>query len=126
MMKSKIFSLALIPIMSIPMVITLVFADDYIPILQIALTGWRYRSPNPILSDVLFFESGFFLILGAMLAGVALYLSWSPGWMALFVDPVFHWRIIKKEREIPASHLLGFLVIGVGIAYILAAVIVTL
>lgn len=112
--------------MLIPLVITLAFADDYIPILQIALSGWRYRSPNLILSDIFFFEAGFFLIFGAMLAGAVLYLSWSPGWMALFVDPVFHWKIIKKEREIPAALLLGFLVIGMGIVYILASVIVTL
>ena len=46
--------------------------------------------------------------------------------MALFVDPVFRWRIIKKEREIPAALILGFLVMGTGIIYILAAVIVTL
>lgn len=126
MIKSRFFWIALVLLMLIPLVITLAFADDYIPILQIALSGWRYRSPNLILSDIFFFEAGFFLIFGAMLAGAVLYLSWSPGWMALFVDPVFHWKIIKKEREIPAALLLGFLVIGMGIVYILASVIVTL
>ena len=126
MIKSRFFWIALVLLMLIPLVITLAFADDYIPILQIALSGWRYRSPNLILSDIFFFEAGFFLIFGAMLAGAVLYLSWSPGWMALFVDPVFHWKIIRKEREIPAALLLGFLVIGMGIVYILASVIVTL
>jgi len=126
MTKSRFFWIALVLLMLIPLVITLAFADDYIPILQIALSGWRYRSPNLILSDIFFFEAGFFLIFGAMLAGAVLYLSWSPGWMALFVDPVFHWKIIKKEREIPAALLLGFLVIGMGIVYVLASVIVTL
>ena len=61
MLKSKIFWIALILLMFIPMVITFAFADYYIPILQIALVGLRYRSPNLILSDILFFEAGFFL-----------------------------------------------------------------
>jgi hypothetical protein len=112
--------------MFVPMVITFAFADDYIPILQIALDSLRYRSATLILSDILFFEAGFFVVFGAMLAGAVLYLAWSPGWMALFVDPVFHWRIIKKEREIPAALILGFLVMCMGIIYIITAAIITL
>jgi hypothetical protein len=46
--------------------------------------------------------------------------------MALFVDPVFHWKLVKKVREISAALLLGVLVMAMGIAYILVAVIVTL
>ena len=126
MMKSKIFWIALTLPLFVPMVITFAFSDDYIPLLQIGLSSLRYQSANIVLSNVLFFEAGFFLVFGAMLAGAVLYLSWSPGWMALFVDPVFRWRIIKKEREIPAALILGFLVMGTGIIYILAAVIVTL
>ena len=126
MLKSKIFWIALILLMFIPMVITFAFADYYIPILQIALVGLRYRSPNLILSDILFFEAGLFLFFGAMFSGVVLYLSWSPGWMALFVDPVFHWKIVKKEREIPAALLLGFIIIGMGIIYILSSITVAL
>ena len=108
------------------MVITFAFADDYIPILQIALSSLRYRSATLILSDILFFEAGFFVVFGAMLAGAVLYLAWSPGWMSLFVDPVFHWRIIKKERETPSALIIGFLVICIGIIYIITAAIITL
>jgi len=46
--------------------------------------------------------------------------------MALFVDPVFNWKIVKKEREIPAALILGLLIIAIGIIYISAAIIVTL
>jgi hypothetical protein len=126
MLKSKIFWFALTLLMFVPMVITFAFADDYIPILQIALSSLRYQSTTLILSDILFFEAGFFVVFGAMLAGAVLYLSWSPGWMAVFVDPVFHWRIIKKEREIPAALIIGFLVICMGIIYIITAAIITL
>ena len=126
MLKSKIFWIALFLLMFIPMAITFAFADDYISILRIALRSLKYRFASLILSDILFFEAGFLLVLGAMFSGTVLYLSWSPGWMALFVDPVFHWRLVKKVREIPAALLLGFLVMGIGIIYILVAVTVTL
>ena len=126
MLKSKIFWIALILLMFVPMTITFAFLDQYVPILQSALAAWRHRSANLILSDILFFEAGFFLFFGALLAGAVLYLAWSPGWMALFVDPVFHWKIVKKEREIPSALILGFLIMIIGISYISAAIIVAL
>ena len=110
----------------VPMLIDFVYINDYLPILRVAFPFWSERSDIYILSDILFFEGGFFLVFGAMLAGAVLYLSWSPGWMALFVDPVFHWRIVKKEREIPAALILGFLIMAMGIIYISASVIITL
>jgi len=126
LLKSKIFWVVLILLMFVPMVITFVFADYYIPILQTVLQGWRYRSDNLILSDILFYEAGFFLIFGAMLAGTVLFLAWKPDRLALFVEPVFRWTIIEKEREIPAALLLGLLLIGIGIIYISVSVMVTL
>ena len=126
MLKSKIFWIALILLMFVPMTITFAFLDQYVPILQSALAAWRHRSANLILSDILFFDAGFFVIFGALLAGAVLYLAWSPGWMALFVDPVFHWKIVKKEREIPSALILGFLIMIIGISYISAAIIVAL
>jgi hypothetical protein len=125
MLKSKIFWIALILLLFVPIAITFAFFDSYVPILQSALTAWRYRPNNLILSDILFFEAGCFLFFGALLAGVVLYTAWSPGWMGLFVDPVFHWKIVKKEREIPAALILGFLVIAIGIIYLSAAIIVS-
>ena len=46
-------------------------------------------SENVILSDVLFFEAGFFLVFGAMLAGAVMFISWKPDRLGLFVEPVF-------------------------------------
>jgi hypothetical protein len=46
--------------------------------------------------------------------------------MALFVDPVFRWEIVKKEREIPAAFVVGIVILVVGVIYILAAILVTL
>ena len=126
MLRSKIFWIAFILLLLFPMALTFVLANNYIPFLQTALRSLRNRPADLILSDILFYEAGFFLILGAMVAGAVLYLSWSPGWMALFVDPVFHWRLVKKEREIPAALIIGFMIIAVGIVYISAAIAITL
>ena len=126
MLRNKIFWIALLLLLLVPMALTFVLANNYIPFLQTALRSLRNRPADLILSDILFFEAGFFLILGAMVAGAVLYLSWSPGWMALFVDPVFHWRLVKKEREIPAALIIGFMIIAVGIVYISAAIAISL
>ena len=126
LLKSKIFWIVVIPLMFVPMVITFIFTDDYIPIVQSVLPGWRYRSYNLILSDILFYEAGFFFVFGAMLAGAVLFLAWKPDRLALFVEPVFRLTIIEKEREIPAALLLGLLLIAMGIVYISASAIVML
>lgn len=110
----------------VPMLIDSVYLNDYLPILRTAFPFWGERSAIYILSDILFLEAGFFLIFGAVFAGTVIYLAWSPGWMALFVDPVFHWKIVKKEREIPASLVAGLVIIAVGVVYMSAAILATL
>lgn len=64
--------------------------------------------------------------MGAVIARTVMHLALSPGWMALFADPVFHRKIVKKEREIPVALMLGLLITAIGIIYISAAIIVTL
>jgi hypothetical protein len=125
-MKSNLWWMLFVFLLFVPMLIDFVYLNDYLPILRTAFPFWSERSAAYILSDILFFEAGFFLIFGAVFAGVVLYLAWSPGWMALFVDPVFRWTIIKKEREIPASLVAGLIIIAVGVVYILTAILVTL
>jgi hypothetical protein len=125
-LKSDLWWMLFVFLLFVPMLIDFVYLNDCLSILRTAFPFWSERSAIYILSDILFFEAGFFLIFGAMFAGVVLYLAWSPGWMALFVDPVFHWKIVKKEREIPASLVAGLIIIAVGVVYILAAILVTL
>ena len=126
MLKSKIFWIALILLLFVPMIITFVFSDYLISIFHSDLFGWDYMSENIILSNVLFFEAGFFLVFGAMLAGAVMFISWEPDRLGLFVEPVFRWTIIKKEREIPAALLLGLIMIMTGISYFSVSIIVTL
>jgi hypothetical protein len=125
-LKSNIWWMLFVFLLFVPMLIDFVYLNDYLPILQTAFPFWSERSAIYILSDILFFEGGFLLIFGAVFAGAVIYLAWSPGWMALFVNPVFHWKIVKKEREIPAALIVGLILIAMGIIYISAAIIVTL
>ena len=123
MLKSKIFWVALVSLMFVPMVITFTFAGDLIATFQ---NDWNFRPGNYILSDILFYEAGFFLLFGPMLAGAVLFLSWKTDRLALFVEPVFRLKIIQKEREIPAALLLGLLMIIIGIIYISISITITL
>ena len=123
MLKSKIFWGALVSLMFVPMVITFTFAKNLIATFQ---NEWNFRPGNYILSDILFYEAGFFLLFGAMLAGAVLFLSWKTDRLALFVEPVFRLKIIQKEREIPAALLLGLLMIIIGIIYVSASITITL
>ena len=123
MLKSKIFWVTLVSLMFIPMVITFIFAGDLIAAFQ---NDWNFKPGNYILSDILFYEAGFFLLFGAMLAGAVLFLSWKTDRLALFVEPVFRLKIIQKEREIPAALLLGLLMIIIGIIYISTSITISL
>ena len=81
------------------MIITFAFSDYLISIFQGDLFGWNYMSENVISNDVLFFEVGFFLIFGAMLAEAVMFISWKPDRLGLFVEPVFGWTLIKKKEK---------------------------
>jgi hypothetical protein len=120
MLKRKIFWIALILVMFVPMVVTFVFADELVTVFHN-----EFRPDTYVLSDLLFYEAGIFLAFGAVFAGVVLFVGWKPDMLSLFVEPVFRWTIIKKEREIPSSLLLGLLILSVGIIYIAVSVIIT-
>jgi hypothetical protein len=110
-----------------PMVIEVAFVSDYLQILRRLFPFWEYRAQYLVLSDILFFEGGLFLIIGALLAGVTLYNAWVPdAFKARFTESLFNWKIIRKGREISPALKIGLILIGAGIIYILAAIIVTL
>ena len=123
MVKNWIIWIVLIGLMFVPMFVTFAFSDTLISAFQ---DEWNYRSGNYILSNLLFYEAGFFLVFGAMLAGAVLFTAWKPDRLALFVDSIFRVTIIKKERDIPSALLLGLLIIGIGIIYIFASITITL
>ena len=110
-----------------PIVIDVAFIFNYLPILQRLFPFWEYRPTYLVLSDILFFEGGLFLVIGALLAGVILYNAWVPDVLrAGFTKSIFNWKLVRKGREISPALKIGLILIGAGIIYILAAIIVTL
>jgi hypothetical protein len=125
-LKNNIYWIILILLVLSPIAIDAAVVSNYLPILQELFPFWKHRPTYLVLSDILFLEGGLFLFFGALIAGVVMYNAWSPGRLALFIKQVFDWEIVRKAREIPASLIVGLILIGAGIIYILAAIIVTL
>ncbi len=101
--------------------------SNYLPILQKSVPFWKYKATFSILSDILFIEGALFLVIGALLAGVILYCAWVPHpFRARFTESIFNWKLVRGSREISPALKIGLILIGAGIIYILAAIIVTL
>jgi len=101
--------------------------SNYLPSLQESVTFWKYKTTYSILSDILLIEGGLFLVIGALLAGVILYNAWVPHpFRARFTESIFNWKLVRGSREISPALKIGLILIGAGIIYILAAIIVTL
>ena len=101
--------------------------SNYLPILQKSFPFWKYKSTYSVLSDILLIEGGLFLVIGALLAGVILYNAWVPHpFRARFTESIFNWKLVREGREISPALKIGLILIGAGIIYILAAIIVTL
>jgi len=64
MVKNKVAWITLIVLMFVPMIITFTFSDTLISTFQ---DEWNYRTGNYILSDLLFYEAGFFFVFGGFL-----------------------------------------------------------
>jgi hypothetical protein len=62
-LKSDLWWLLFVFLLFVPMLIDFVYLNDYLPILQAAIPFWSERPAVYVLSDILFLEAGFFLIL---------------------------------------------------------------
>jgi hypothetical protein len=123
----KAYWIIFILLMLSPIAIDAHLVFNYLPILQESFPFWKYKPTHFVLSDILFVEGALLLVAGAVLAGFTLYTMVVPGKLQVtYVKSVFDWKTIKKEHEIPPALKIGLILIGVGIIYILAAVIVTL
>ena len=95
--------------------------------MQGVLSFWKNRSTTLLLSDILFLEGGMFLIFGALFAGVILYTAWVPTdvMKTQFTEYIWNWKVMSKERGSTTGALAGLIIIGVGLLYIAAAIIIT-
>ncbi len=71
-LRSIVWLLVFVLVLFVPMILEFVYLNDYASALQRALSFWRNRSATLLLSDLLFFEGGAFLLFGALIAGTIL------------------------------------------------------
>lgn len=103
--------------------------SNCLPALRDFYSYWNYVPSNIVLSDILFIEGALLLVAGAIFAGFSLYTITYQSGDKLKYDYVksgFSWEAIKKEHDIPSTLGIGLVLLGVGIACIVAAVVATL
>ena len=126
-LKGFVWLTVFVLVLFVPMILEFVFLNDYAPVLRRVLSFWKNRSTILLLSDILFLEGGFFLIFGALFAGVILYNAWVPTDVrkAQFTEYIWNWKVISKERGLTTGALAGLIIIGVGLIYIAVAIVIT-
>ncbi len=129
-MKNRYFVVAFVFATFILITVDFALVSNYLSVLQGFYPYWQLGPANFVLSDVLFIEGALLLIAGAIMAGFSLYtITYRPNDDRLkynYVKSGFNWEAIKKEHDIPSTLGIGLVLLGVGIACIVAAVVVTL
>jgi len=102
--------------------------DGFASTFQNILPYWANRSTTLFLSDMLFLQGGAFILLGALVAGVILYTAWGTNRLLFrkYISSIWSTKVMKEERRAPTGLAIGLILIGVGIAYILVGITITL
>ena len=126
--RSFLYLLVFVMILLVPLVLEFVYLNDYAPSIQRIFGFWSNRSTTLLLSDLLFFEGGAFILLGALVAGTILYNAWVPTDVrrAQFTEYIWNWKVMDKERGTTKGALPGLVLILAGIIYIAVGIIITL
>ena len=108
------------------MIAEFIFVSDILPTAQRIFPFWKGKSSSVFLSDILFIEAGVLILFGALIAGATLYNAWAALDVrkVQFTEYIWNWRQIKKERDSPAGLTFGLILLAVGVAYVLAAILV--
>ena len=127
-LRSLVYLLVFVSVLFVPLVLEFIYLNDIAPSLQNVFTFWRNRSTTLLLSDLLFLEGGFLFLFGALIAGTILYNAWAPTDVrrAQFTEYIWNWKVMNKDRGSTKGALPGLTLIGVGIAYIIFGIIITL
>ena len=127
-LRSFVWLLVFVLVLFVPLVFEFVYLNDYAPALQNGFTFWSNRSSTLLLSDLLFFEGGFLFLFGALIAGTILYSAWVPSDVrrAQFTEYIWNWKVMDKDRGSTSGALPGLILIGVGITYIIVAILITI
>ena len=114
--------------MFVPMILEFIYLSDFASALQNILPYWRNRSTTLMLSDMLFLQGGVFIFFGALTAGIILYNAWgtTPRLFRKYISSIWNTKVMEEERRAPKGLAIGLILIGVGIAYIIIGIIITI
>ena len=126
--RNIIFLLVFIILLFVPMILEFIYVDDFASTFQNVLPYWRNRSTTFFLSDMLFLQGGAFILFGALVAGVILYSSWGTTRLLFrkYISSIWNRKVMEEERRAPTGLAIGLILIGVGIAYILVGITITI
>ncbi len=126
--KNIVWLLFFVLVLCTPLILEVIYIEDYAPSIQGAFSFWRNRSTTLLLSDLLFFEGGAFILLGALIAGTILYNAWAPSDVrkAQFTEYIWNWKVMDKERGTNKGALPGIILIAAGITYIIVGIQITI
>jgi hypothetical protein len=126
--KNIVWLLVFVIVLFTPLILEFIYIEDYASTLQRALPYWRNRSITLLLSDMLFLQGGALILFGALVAGTILYNAWAPTDVrrAQFTEYIWNWKVMDKERGSTKGALLGLVLIGAGIAYIIVGIFITI
>ena len=114
--------------MLVPMILEFIYLSDFISALQNIFPYWKNRSTTLMLSDMLFLQGGAFIFFGALTAGVILHNAWgtTPRLIRKYISSIWNTKVMEEERRSPKGFAIGLILIGVGIAYIVIGIIITI
>jgi hypothetical protein len=114
--------------MFVPMILEFIYLSDFASALQNIFPYWRNRSTTLMLSDMLFLQGGVFIFFGALTAGVILYNAWQTtrNLIRKYISSIWNPAVMEEERRSPRGFAIGLILIGVGIAYVVVGIIITI
>jgi hypothetical protein len=110
------------------MILEFIYLDDFALAIQRVFSFWRNRSTTLLLSDMLFLQGGALILFGALVAGVILYNAWGTTRLLFrkYISSIWNQKVMESERRSPKGLLVGLILIGAGIAYIVVGIIITI
>jgi hypothetical protein len=115
-------------LMFVPMILELIYLSDFASAFQYMFPYWRNRSTTLLFSDVLFLQGGVFIFFGALIAGVILYNAWQTNRSLIrkYISSIWNVNVMEAERRSQKGFVIGLILIGAGITYIIIGIIVTI
>ena len=126
--KNVVILLVFIISVFAPIILELIYLDEFASFLQSVFPYWKNRSNMLLFSDMLFLQGGVLIFLGALVAGVILYNAWgtTPRLFRKYISSIWNTGVMEEERRSPAGLAVGLVLLGAGVAYIFAGIAITI